>query len=247
MTETTKLICSECQHENEAERIYCHSCGARLDRSAATSHKEPPKETRKRLKHLFDPQRAKLRLLFFRVSKAVLGACALAALVQIILPPDIPEPPKMVMLASQIRFDLEKAIERHQATPLQYTDEQVNAYLRSVLKTKQSSLNKPLLDFKRAVIGFREGDCAITIERSLFGYSLYSGGIYAVAVKEGKFVTADKGGSIGRLPIHPQLMQFIDVVFTDLWSALDPERKLVAKLGGIEFHDKNVVLAAPSS
>ena len=29
----TKLICPECQHENEPERMYCHSCGARLDRS----------------------------------------------------------------------------------------------------------------------------------------------------------------------------------------------------------------------
>ena len=29
-----KLVCPECQRQNEPERIYCHDCGARLDRSA---------------------------------------------------------------------------------------------------------------------------------------------------------------------------------------------------------------------
>src|SRR6516225_2034765 len=29
-----QLTCPDCQRENEAERIYCHDCGARLDRSA---------------------------------------------------------------------------------------------------------------------------------------------------------------------------------------------------------------------
>ena len=31
----TKLVCPDCRHENEPERIYCHNCGARLDRSGA--------------------------------------------------------------------------------------------------------------------------------------------------------------------------------------------------------------------
>jgi hypothetical protein len=30
----TKLACTECQHQNEVQRIYCHNCGAKLDRSA---------------------------------------------------------------------------------------------------------------------------------------------------------------------------------------------------------------------
>ena len=32
-TTTITLVCPDCQHENEPQRIYCHSCGARLDRS----------------------------------------------------------------------------------------------------------------------------------------------------------------------------------------------------------------------
>ena len=37
----TKLICPDCQHENELERIYCHNCGARLDRTGLIKEKMP--------------------------------------------------------------------------------------------------------------------------------------------------------------------------------------------------------------
>jgi len=38
-TTMTKIVCGECRHENEAERIYCHNCGERLDRSMAAAQK----------------------------------------------------------------------------------------------------------------------------------------------------------------------------------------------------------------
>src|ERR1700704_2505635 len=124
-----KLICPECRRENEAERIYCHDCGARLDRTALA--KEPPKgedvkETQRRLKSLLDPQRAKMRLMFFKVSKLVLGALALAAIVQMILPPDVPPPAKTGEFPPQINLDLENAAMNHGAAPLRYTQAQVN-------------------------------------------------------------------------------------------------------------------------
>ena len=245
-TTTTKLACPECGHENEAERIYCHSCGGRLDRSAVAvrKSKEDVQETRQRMRKLFDPQGAKLRASFFSISKLVLGACAIAAVIQIISPPDVPAPVKTQVIPSQIRFELENAATRHQPAQLQYTEEQANAFLMYALKARQSSLDKPLLDFKRALVGFREGTCAVTAERSLFGYSFYITCSYAPALSEGKIEASNKGGSIGRLPIHPQVAQFMGVLFADIWSALGGEIKLVRKLGAIEFHDKSVVLAA---
>jgi hypothetical protein len=229
----TTVECSECRHENEPERVYCHDCGARLDRSTVKVHKEDIKEAQKRVKKLFDPQRAKTR--FFKVSKVVLAACGVAALVQMLLPPDLPPPNKTALLASQIRFDLERATSRHQPPPLQYTDEQVNAFLVYALKPKQKSLDKPLLNFKRAVVGFHEGAFEVTMERSFFGYSFYTTWNYAPRLEGGKFAGTTKGGRIGRLPIHPQVAQFMGVLFSDLWSAVDTEMKLVAKLKTIEF------------
>src|SRR3954447_25569665 len=90
----TKLLCPECRRENEPERIYCHECGTRLDRSAVRFKKEPIQDTHKRVKRMFDPQRAKLRALFFAVNKLLLGAGAAALVINMMLPPDVPAPAK---------------------------------------------------------------------------------------------------------------------------------------------------------
>jgi ribosomal protein L40E len=245
----TKLVCPECGHENEPERIYCHRCGARLDRSATasrTSQQKELKDTQRHVRKMLKPQNVASRRLFFTISKVVLGACAAAAVIQMILPPDVPSASKDVA-PRQINFDLENAIYSHRPAQLEYTEEQVNAYLAYTLKSKQSALNKRLLNFKRAIVGFGEGAVTITAERSLFGYSLYSGSAYAVRAGEGKIVVSNKGGNIGRLPFHPGIMQFMDIIFADLWSALQREQKLIAKMGAIEFHEKQVLLSAPAA
>lgn len=244
-----KLVCPECQRDNEPERIYCHHCGARLDRSAIASRgspKENLKDTQRRVRNLFDPKGLKLRLQFFRICKLILGAFVVAAVVQMLLPPDLPPAPsKEGVGISQINFDLENAVTHHAAAQLQYTDDQVNDHLRYVLKNKQSILNKPFIEFRRAVVEFGEGLFTVTIERSLYNFSVYTSSSYAVRVGDAKPVISSKGGKIGRLPVHPAIMQFGDIIFADLWSALDREHRLVAKMGAIEFHPKNVVLTAP--
>src|SRR4029077_14341628 len=144
---------------------------------------------------------------------------------------------------AEINFDLEKAALSRAPIQLQYTQDQVNAYLDYALKNKHS-LNKPALKFNRAIIGFGVGSCTVTVERSFVGSSLFSRTSYQVAVSNGKIGASNKGVSIGRLQIHPQIMQFVDLIFADLWSALDRERKLVARMSGIEVHDGNVMLAA---
>lgn len=242
---TTKLICPDCGHENETERIYCHDCGARLDRSGAKSRHEPAKDAQQRMKKMFDPKRGQMRSLFFKISKLALGSCVIAALIQMGLPPDVPEVPKDAPLASQIRFDLENMVAKHRPPELQYTEDQVNGFLQYALKSKQASLNKPLLDFKHAVVRFGEGTCDVTAERSFFGYSIFTSCAFRPALHEGKIVAPSNGGAIGRMPVHPQIAQWMSVFVADVFFALDSEIKLVRKSGTLEFHDKNVVLRAP--
>jgi hypothetical protein len=240
-----KLICPECRRENEAERIYCHDCGARLDRTALA--KEPPKgedvkETQRRLKNLLDPSRAKMRLMFFKVSKLILGALVAAAIVQMILPPDVPARVMTGEFPPQINLDLENAAMNHSQVPLRYTEAQVNAYLGSALKSKQSALSSSVLQFERAVVTFDETVCRITAERSLLGFSFFTTTSNKVTLQDGKVIASNNGGSIGRMPIHPLIMKYADPLFGDLWAALDRERKSVAKMSAIEFHPQAVVL-----
>ena len=239
-----KLICPECRHENEAERIYCHDCGARLDRSALAKvmpKQEDAKETQRRLKSMLDPQRTKMRHMFFKVSKLILGAFGLAMLIQILLPPDVPAPVKSTELPPQIGLDLEGAMTTPGAAPLRYTEAEVNAYLANALKSKKAALSK-LLQFERALVNFEENLCRITAQRSVFGYSVYTATSNTVTLQNGTFAVSNKGGSIGRMPVHPAVMKYADLVFGDLWTALDRERKSVAKMGGIEFHPQTVII-----
>jgi hypothetical protein len=239
-----KLICPECRRENEPERIYCHDCGARLDRTALAKSApkgEDAKETQRRLRTMLDPQRAKMRQLFFKTSKVILGAFALAAVIQMILPPDVPPRPKTGEFPPQINLDLENAVLNHSTAPLQYTEAQVNAYLGSALKSKQAALSK-YLGFERAIVKFDETVCSVTAERSLFGFSVFTTTSSKVTLQNGTLTAATIGGRIGRLPIHPLLMKYADPLFADLWGALDRERKTVAKMSAIEFHPQAVVL-----
>ena len=91
-----KLICPECRHENEPERIYCHDCGARLDRSAIAQAKpkeEPPQETQRRLRSILKPKGLIMRQRLLQGLKVILGAILVAAVVQIVLAPDLPDTP----------------------------------------------------------------------------------------------------------------------------------------------------------
>jgi len=242
-TTMTKIVCGECRHENEAERIYCHNCGERLDRSAAAAQKPivDPTETHRRLQKMLGPP-SRVRHNFFAVSKLVLAAVAAAALVEMALPPELPAPTKIV--SPQIDLDLENAHLR--PSPLEYSQDQINAYLTYRLISKKAALTYPFLTFVRATASFREGACTIAMERSLFGYSIFSRTSHRVETNAGKIAATNVGGWIGRLPIHPVVMQFGDIIFADLWSALDRERKLIGKMGAVNFHESSVTISAPT-
>ncbi len=241
------VTCQECRRENEVERIYCHHCGARLERRKLSNAAPKEEDTQKRVKRLFDPNRAKLRLLFFRISKIALGSAAAAALILMATPPEIPPAPKGVLaMAPSINFDIERAASHHQPEQLRYSEQDVNAYLGSSLKSKRKQLDEPLLEFKRALIAFDEGSGAVTMERALFGYSLFTTLQFGAQNAAGKAGLTAKGASIGRLPVHPQVAKYMTYLFADLWGALERERKLGAKLSGVEFHDKAVVLSTGS-
>src|SRR5438270_14011358 len=88
-----KVVCTECRHDNEPERIYCHNCGERHDRSGVRTQKksDSAEEARRRLAKMLVPPN-QLRRHFFATSKLALTAAATAVLVEIALTPDVPAP-----------------------------------------------------------------------------------------------------------------------------------------------------------
>ena len=76
----------------------------------------------------------------------------------------------------------------------------------------------------------------------MLGFSVFHAISYNVTLQNGTLTASNNGGSIGRMPIHPMIMKFGDILFTDLWTALDREKKSVSKMDAIEFHLKTVIL-----
>lgn len=238
-----KLVCPECRRENEPERIYCHDCGARLDRSVlakAPQKTEDPNATQRRVKSMFDPGRALMKKRFFDISKLVLGALALAAVIQMIRPPDLPAKPESPMLPVQVSLDLENASMTAGSPELRYSEEQINQYLAYSLKSKQTALSS-YLNFGRAVVAFEQDLCRLTVERSLFGFPLFTSTYFNASIQNDGLVVKNRGGAIGRMPVHPMLMQYGDFLFSDLAVVVERERKSIAKLAAVDFEPKLVV------
>src|SRR5256714_9022489 len=246
-----QLTCPECRRENEAERIYCHDCGGRLDRSVLANRKtvkiETAEDLHKRMRGMFSQRRVKARLAFFKTAKVILAACVAAALVEILIPPDVPPAVKAETLPPQINLKLETLTESRQPQTMQFSEDDVNTYVGNLLKHKKEKLEHPLLGFERAILGFSEGNCRVTMERSIFGYSIFTSGDYDVQVKDGKITAAPKSAAIGRMPIHPSVLPFAGFLFSDAVAVMDREHKLLNKVGLIQLHDKMVEVSSAAA
>jgi hypothetical protein len=249
-TAQERLICPECRRENEPERIYCHDCGTRLDHSALGPRKADSTETaadvHKRVSGMFDGRGVRARAFLVKSVKLLLAAGVAAALVLMLLPPPgLPPVTKSETFPPQISLDLEGLTQYHRPPQLHYSDGEVNAYLAYVLGKKKEILNHLLFDFERAFVKFHPGRCKITVGRSIFGYSIYTSGLFTAEVQGGKLNAAAESGTIGRLPIHPKLMPYANFLFGDAVRALERERKLVARVGALEMRDKEIIFVAP--
>ncbi len=198
----------------------------------------------KRVSYMFDHQRGRTRAAVLKGVKLLCGAALTALVLLMLLSPSLPSAKKAETLPPQISLDLEGMTAYRKPPMLRYSEENVNAYAAYVLKKKES-LNHSVLDFDRAVLQFHPGECELSIGRSIFGYSLYTGGKFAVQLQSGKLNATPVGGAIGRLPVHPALMRYAGFLFGDVVSAMDRERKLLARVGGMEMRDKEVVFSAP--
>lgn len=246
------LKCAECGRENEVERIFCHDCGAKLDRSSLAARKNPKVETadaaHKRLQGMFSDRGASFRLWGGRIAKLLGAAIAAALLILMFMPADVPPPVQSSELPRQINMDLEMMTMYHRPPALKYSDSEVNAFLNNALRNKKAALTYSILDFERAIVGFLPGACRLTIERSVFGFPVYTTALYATAVKDGKITAEVRGGWLGRLPIHPALAKYLVYTQADAGKTMARERRLLEKVSGIEFIDKEVIfLGTPSS
>lgn len=242
----TKLTCPECRHENEPERIYCHNCGGRLDRSAVrketAANEESLEGTQDRLKRMMDPARGRNKAIGLKLGKILLGAALAAAVAELLLPPDLPPEVKSSGFAPMISMDMLSAIESHHPAQLVYSQQQVNDYLASSIRRANSPAKEGYFPIKRLSSEIEEDKIGIRTAYNCFGLPLYVAGSYRVQIDQGKITADCASGHIGRLPIHPLVMQHLGLLLGKTWNTLEREKKQVSRLAGIEFHPQSVTL-----
>ena len=227
------LPCGQCGYENEAERVYCHNCGAKLDRTLlpkeeAGGKTETPEQARKRISKMTNPKSGGgLREIKTAVYVLIYSAI-LAAVFLITQKPDgVPEVGKELPQRF-VSSEMMEAIDSPQPKRLDFNEAEINAYLQQRLKTKDAG--SAGMEFKRAYVNLMPGVIRIGSEQSLFGLPFYSGVLYRIEVKDGKFTPTILGGNFGRLAVHPLAMQYLDFFFQKLWSALSHESKQMERM-----------------
>jgi hypothetical protein len=228
------ITCKQCNYENEPERVYCHNCGAKLDRSLlpkepAKVGKESSDRSRKRVQKLTKPNSG-----FFAMwHKALLNTLASALTVSMLIqmaraPHGIPPVPTKddLLNAPQIMQDIEDLQMSPTAQTRQLTEPMINHYLANAIKTSGDT-SADYFKFDRAFVNLDKDVIRITTQVSAFGYPIYAGSSYKLSIAGNKLVATNVGGNLGRLPVHPMIMEYCSSAFDQLWAALQHEKTLL--------------------
>ncbi len=240
---TPTLNCANCGYVNEAERVYCHNCGTKLDRSllpkGAVGKSESPDKARRRVKRMTNPSKGSVVRELKTLMSVLIWAAIVAALILIVLPPEeIPGKPEPA--DRLVSSDLQMAFERPQPIKVTFSENDINSHLGSIRSKTKGWV--PGLDFKRAFVQLEPGVVRISMEQSAWGYSLYSSIDEQIGVTGSEFWSKQAGGHFGRLAIHPAIMEYADVAFGRLWTALARDKKQMDRMQSITVEKGRIVL-----
>ena len=243
------LTCSQCNFANEVERVYCHNCGAKLDRSLIPKAPEIDEaeitKTRRRVARMTSPGGFRAIQELKTLGKTLGCAALVALIVGIVCEPEGVPPAKAkegeLSSLRMIGSELAEAAESPQARVLQLTEAEASSYLKTALKSRGVALI-PGADFGRVFVRFDVGSVYVGVEQSFFGYPLYTGAYYNVGVKDGKFYADNQGAHIGRVGVHPLLMKYAGAAFNPLWQALKRESDQVRGMQMIKIEKGRIGL-----
>ncbi len=250
MPTVDRLKCKECNHENEPERVYCHNCGAKLDRTLVIKQQreqeaQREKDQKKKPKSKLAPDKPILKPIVWSLLLAFIFGC----LIQMLrVPDDVPERPESSLDYPPVGMDLADRTIAGRANVARYSEAEVNAYLAGSIRSKSDGPLKDYVKFGRALAFFEDGYCSVGFEQLFFERPIYVMGSYEVEVVEGALAAKSIGGQIGRLPIPALIMQYADkLLFKQLQEALKRDITTLSRVGGITFTEEIVEIEIPGN
>ncbi|HVV72535.1 MAG TPA: hypothetical protein VG733_07245 [Chthoniobacteraceae bacterium] len=241
------LVCKQCGYANEGERVYCHNCGTKLDRSLLpelNKPEEPLEQKRKRIKKIVNPKRGALAGSGKAFAYTLLSSIIVAALIVMMLPPD-GVPPAINsedLVDVSPSMNIEDALSANTPQTLQFKQEDINAFLQSKIKGSSNMFFGDSAKFTRVFIVLDDDQIRISTEESVFGKPIYCTVYYGLQISGGKLQPTVQGGAFGRLQIHPNLMKNLTGLFQKIWDTdeLKRDKRLLDQCQSIQLH-KGVV------
>ncbi len=242
-----QLTCGSCGFGNEPERVYCHNCGAKLDRSLLPKV-EPEKgdsvgAARRRIKKMTNPSGYSAKDAVKSLFNVIFWAALIAAIFLISQKPDGVPVPSKDLPQRLLQSELMEATQSPVSRTIVLTEAEATGAVKQTLKRSTSGDGGiPGVEFQGAYVVFRPGVVHIGAEQSLMGYPIFSGVDYKLMIGDGKLRPFLLGGNLGRLQIHPAAMQYLDVLFQKLWGALQRERGQMDRMQAIDVRAGQIIM-----
>lgn len=240
-SQNQKLVCAQCGYENEPERVYCHNCGTKLDRSVlprdTVTQQETLAETRRRIRRMTSPGSFgnTIKTLF----KVLLYAAIVAAIYLIVKPPGNIPTRQQEVEARIISGEIDAGVDARQSVTIQARPIDISQHIRTRVKGVSVI---PFSKFKRAFSTLEDGKIRFVVEEDLFGLPIYSTIEFKPTIgPDGQLVAEKTGLYIGSLGIPPQITA-LDGLFKKFETSLKQEKKLVDKAKAITITKDYAVL-----
>ena len=134
MSSNVTLTCKDCGYVNEAERVYCHNCGNKLDRSLLPKEedvkkREKPGHARKRIQRMANPGSGLIKREVTALVKTIAYAALVAGLILAVREPDNVPSKKGDLSMRQVSSELMDAAQSPQPRALAFTQRCIHAGL----------------------------------------------------------------------------------------------------------------------
>ena len=236
-TDPRKLTCTSCQHENEIERVYCHNCGEKLDRSllptfdGTKSVEDREKESRK-VKNLMNPNRfAWVRNFRTFVLLEIFAALVAAGYLATQAPENVPAPGKDRFPELEVGDVWAGMVKAKPSVSVTFKEFDLNYYLRKTVKGTAGPMG---IKFVRAFAHLEPGLVTAATQYDLWGLPIYTGSTFKPVLAGGKWDADIAQFAIGRLTIPVGLAKLVKLDTVTLGSLSQVFEKEIKNLDRIE-------------
>ena len=236
-TDPRKLVCTECKHENEVERVYCHNCGEKLDRSLLpqldeSQTAEAQAKSARKVKQQMNPNRfAWMRSIRTFVLIEIFAAVVAAGFLAMQAPNNVP-PAKTDRFADLEVGDVWTGMMNTRASAVvSFKEFDINYYLRKGVKGTEGPLG---IKFERAFANFEPALITLTTQYNLWGLRIYSSAAIKPELAGAKWSANVQRFAIGRLSIPPDFAKLVKLDMLTLGSLSKVFQKEIQQLDRVE-------------